>query len=263
MSSPWQASLVLHYDNVREKTRLAHCVVQAPLKVQRSFYEPGSGRCQTMLLHTGGGMVGGDRLSYGIELGEGSEVMLTTASAGKIYRSSGSWSQQQVTLRLGHHTSVEWFPQETILFEAARYDQAFRIDLAVTAQFKGWEIMRLGRTARGETFARGQWRSRWEVWQGGQLIWAERQQVIGSPSLRQCPNALGGYPLLGTYLNLSHPFTPDHLSRVREITQPLLERRSAQVGFTLTATQGLVGRYRGSSSDQAKDIFTAVSQLDP
>lgn len=259
--SPWQATLNLRYDRVPAKTRLAHCLVQAPLKVQRPFYESGSAQCQTMLLHTGGGMVGGDRLIYDIELGTNSDVLLTTASAGKIYRSQGTWSQQTVGLRLGENASVDWFPQETILFEAARYGQTFRIDLDPTAQFKGWEIMRLGRTAKGETFADGHWRSQWEVWQSGQLIWAERQQVIGTPNLRNYANALGGYPILATYLDLSRPFTPDLLTLVRDITNPLIQRRSEQVGFSLTATNGLIGRYRGTSSQQAKAIFTALRQL--
>jgi urease accessory protein len=204
-------------------------------------------------------MVGGDRLRYEITLAANSDVLLTTASAGKIYRSPGQWSQQQVNLQLGPNAAVGWFPQETILFEAAQYDQAFQITLASTARFKGWEIMRLGRTARGETFAQGQWRSRWEVWQAGELIWAERQQLRGSPLLRNCPNALGGYPILGTYLDLSRRFDPDLLTLVRETVQPMIAGRSAQVGFTLTATQGLLGRYRGPSSEQAKAIFSAIN----
>jgi urease accessory protein len=208
-------------------------------------------------------MVGGDRLIYNIDLADHSEVVITTASAGKVYRSQGPWSQQQVKLRLGAKATVEWKPQETILFEAALYDQAFHIDLDPTARFKGWEIMRLGRTARGETFTNGHWRSRWEVWQGEQLIWAERQQTIGSPSLRQCANTLGGYPVLGTYLDLSRPFTPESLNFVREITQPLIQWQSEQVGFSLTATQGLIGRYRGLSSQQAKVIFSTISRLEP
>jgi len=205
-------------------------------------------------------MVGGDRLIYDIQLDAQSDVVLTTASAGKIYRSQGPWSQQTVNLRLGQNASVGWFPEATILFEAAHYDQTFHLDLDPTAQFQGWEITRLGRTARGETFATGHWRSRWDVWQGGQLIWAERQQAIGSPHLQACANALGGYPILGTYLDLSRTFNPALLTLVREITYPLIQRRSAQVGFTLTATNGLIGRYRGASSQQAKDIFSAVSQ---
>lgn len=261
--SPWQATLTLGYDWDVQKTRLAHCLVQAPLKVQRSFYAPGSGQCQTMLLHTGGGMVGGDRLKYDITLADHSDVVLTTASAGKIYRSQGPWSQQTVNLRLGPGTALGWFPEETILFEAAQYNQAFQIDLDPTAQFQGWEITRLGRTARGEAFARGHWRSRWDVWQGGQLIWGERQQAIGSPQLRDSPNALGGHPILGTYLNLTGTFTPELLTLVRDITHPLVEWRSEQVGFSLTATSGLIGRYRGPSSQRAKAIFGALRHLDP
>lgn len=259
--APWQATLTLRYDRSTDRTRLSHCAVQAPLKVQRSFYEPGSSQCQTLLLHTGGGMVAGDRLIYDIGLGPNSDVGLSTASAGKIYRSQGQWSEQIVNLRVDSGAMVSWFPQETIVFNAAQYHQTFQVDLAADAQFKGWEIIRFGRTARQEAFTHGHWRSRWEIWQAGHLIWTERQQVIGSPDLIHSPNGLGGWPVIATYLDLSQSFDPAFLTLARTAIAPLIAPSSVSVGLSLTATNGLIGRYRGDSSQQAKAIFTALRQL--
>lgn len=260
-SAPWQATLQLRYDRDGHRTRMAKCLVQAPLKVQRSFYPDNTGQCQTMLLHTGGGMVGGDRLTYDIVLDAHSNVCLTSASAGKIYRSLQPWSEQIVNLKLESGASVVWCPQETIIFNKARYQQNFRVDLAADASFKGWEIVRLGRTARGEKFTQGYWRSSWEIWQREKLIWGERQQLIGSDELQSSLNALGGYPCVATYIDLSQTFTPDFLDQARNIINPLVERRSGQWGLSLTCTQGLVARYRGGSTQQAKNIFERLSQL--
>lgn len=260
-SAPWQATLQLRYDRDGERTRMAQCLVQAPLKVQRSFYPDATGQCQTMLLHTGGGMVGGDRLTYDIVLDAHSDVCLTSASAGKIYRSLEPWSEQTVNLKLESRASLVWCPQETIIFDQARYRQNFQIDLADDASFKGWEIVRFGRTARGEKFTQGHWRSSWEIWQGQKLIWGERQQLMGSDEVQTSPNALGGYPCVGTYIDLSQTFSPDFLERARNIINPLVDRRSGQLGLSLTCTQGLIARYRGSSTQQAKSIFERLSQL--
>lgn len=242
---------------------MVECLVQAPLKVQRSFYPDNTGQCQTMLLHTGGGMVGGDRLGYEIILEAQSDVCFTSASAGKIYRSVGPWSEQRVNLELETGASVLWCPQETIIFDQARYQQNFCIQLQEQAQFKGWEIVRLGRTARGEKFTQGHWRSRWEVWQGDKLIWGERQQLIGSEQLHTSPNALGGFACLGTYVDLSLSFDQNLVNQARELIKPRIHSsgRSPQWGLSMTATQGLIARYRGDSTQEAKDIFTQLSQL--
>jgi urease accessory protein len=206
-------------------------------------------------------MVGGDRLIYDISLDAHSDVALTSASAGKIYRSLGPWSEQTVSLKLESGASVLWCPQETIIFDQARYQQSFQIHLAADAKFKGWEIVRLGRTARGEKFIRGHWRSSWEIWQEKKLIWGERQQLIGSDHLQSNPNGLGGHACVGTYLDLGHTFTQDLLEQARNITNPMVDRQSGQLGLSLTATQGLIARYRGNSTQKAKSIFEQLSLL--
>ncbi|MBE9241332.1 urease accessory protein UreD [Synechocystis salina LEGE 00031] len=258
-SAPWQANLWLRYDRPGHRTRMVECLVQAPLKVQRSFYPDNTGQCQTMLLHTGGGMVGGDRLGYDVVLEAQSDVCFTSASAGKIYRSLGPWSEQRVNLEVGVDASVLWCPQETIIFDQARYQQNFSIRLQEQARFKGWEIVRLGRTARGEKFTQGHWRSSWEIWQGERLIWGERQQLIGAEQLYESPNALAGFTCLGTYVDLSRSFDQNLVNQAREMING--QGQSPQFGLSLTATQGLIARYRGDSTQEAKNIFTQLSQF--
>ncbi|MFP4412959.1 MAG: urease accessory protein UreD, partial [Coleofasciculus sp.] len=57
----WQGSLELVYADDQSKTRLVRDRITSPLKVQRPFYPEGQGVCHTVVLHTAGGIVGGDR----------------------------------------------------------------------------------------------------------------------------------------------------------------------------------------------------------
>ncbi|HEY9831932.1 MAG TPA: hypothetical protein V6D26_15215, partial [Stenomitos sp.] len=66
--SGWHGSLQLAYAHDHKGTQLTHAQGQAPLKVQRSFYPEGSAVCHSVVLHTAGGMVGGDSLSQSIHL---------------------------------------------------------------------------------------------------------------------------------------------------------------------------------------------------
>ena len=254
-SKNWEATLQLryHYDSAQAATRLQHCLVAAPLKVQRALYRSDSPQCQTILLHTAGGMVSGDRLEYEIQLEPQSQVYLTTATAGKIYRGLERWSQQAVRLTVETGAQVTWLPEPTILFEQAQYQQAFTIDLGPDTQFKGGEIIRLGRTARGETFQQGHWRSQWKIRQNHQLIWAEQQQIIGSPQLWDDYNGLHHQPILATYLEVGAVTSPERLNTVRQSAAAMIHQ--GEWGVTATATQGLLLRYRGSSTQEIQQLL--------
>jgi urease accessory protein len=87
--SNWHGHLELVYSRVGQGTQMIHSHMQAPLKVQRSLYPEGDTICHTIMLHTAGGIVGGDRLSVNIELQPQAQVLITTAAANKIYRTNG------------------------------------------------------------------------------------------------------------------------------------------------------------------------------
>ncbi len=59
-SNNWHGSLNLVYAQQQGKTQIIHSQMKAPLKVQRPFYPEGA-VCHSIVLHTAGGIVGGDR----------------------------------------------------------------------------------------------------------------------------------------------------------------------------------------------------------
>ncbi|QYO68883.1 urease accessory protein UreD [Leptolyngbya sp. 7M] len=178
----WRGSLSLEFERRDSKTILSRSRVQAPLKGQRPFYPEGDSICHSVMLHTAGGIVGGDQLAVQVQVEPKSHALLTTAAATKVYRSNGLEAQQTTQIRVASGACLEWLPQETIVFDGARYRQQLRVDLADQANWLGWEITRLGRSARGERFATGEWRSRTEVWQNQRLIWIDPQWVASGAS---------------------------------------------------------------------------------
>ncbi|MEO8892983.1 MAG: urease accessory protein UreD, partial [Coleofasciculaceae cyanobacterium] len=90
----WHGRLNLVYANRDGATQIIHNQMQAPLKVQRPFYPEGKEVCHSVVLHTAGGVVGGDRLSLNFHLQPNAKALITSAAAGKIYRSSGQLAQQ-------------------------------------------------------------------------------------------------------------------------------------------------------------------------
>ena len=133
-----------------------------------------------MFVNTAGGIAGGDRFAVDIAAGEGTRLTLTTAAAEKIYRSNGPdlaarhRAEGRSTARTLH-----WLPQETILFDQARVERRFEIDLAEGASLLLAEIVVFGRAAMGERMLSGSFVDRWRLRRGGRLIFAETMRLDG------------------------------------------------------------------------------------
>ncbi len=256
--SHWQGSLNLVYTRQGEATQVSYAYAVAPLKIQRPFYPEGDAVCHSALLHTAGGVVGGDRLSLSLHLQPQTAVVLTTAASSKLYRSAGDQADQTMQATLASGSVLEWLPQPTIVFDGALYCQHTQIHLASKAIWLGWDIVRFGRSARGEQFHQGYWRSVTEVWQEGQPLWIDRQQLVGGSPLLTCSNGLGERSVIGTLALLGYPLDVECMAQVRSLPQPTSP--NSETGATRLQS-GLLCRYRGNSSIEAHQWFTAIWNL--
>jgi urease accessory protein len=210
-----------------------------------------------VLVHTAGGLVGGDGLEVQLAAAPQAQVLVTTAAASKVYGSSAEApSSQTVEITLASDSCLEWMPQETIVFNQAHYQQQLRVTLAPGAIWGGWEITRFGRSARGETFECGHWRSQLEVWQNGQPLWCDRQQLVGGSPPLHSPNGLAGHPVVGSFALLGYSLDQAQVEVLRQLWP---QDQPGDVGVTRLQA-GLICRYRGPSSQAARRWFVAVWQ---
>lgn len=256
--SSWQGQLRLTYARQGNQTQIIDALAQAPLKVQRPFYPEGPEVCHSVVLHTAGGMVGGDRLQIDLRLQPHTHALLTTAAATKIYRSNGLESTQTLQIHIAAGGILEWLPQDTIVFDQALYRQDVRVDLEPGAHWLGWEITRFGRSARGEKFVQGNWRSHTEVWQNQQPLWIDRQWLPGNSDCFHSPHGLAGCPVTGSFAWVGHTVEPDLVAEARSVWQG--DCSFGEIGVT-RLQQGLLCRYRGTSTLEARHWFMAVWQL--
>ncbi len=257
-AASWQGRLNLIYGKNDHQTQVKQSYHQSPLNLQRPFYPEGP-VCHSVVMHTAGGMVGGDRLSINVELQPQAHALLTTTAAGKIYRSNGYDAQQTIQCQLAPGAVLEWLPLETIVFDQARFRQILQVKLSPGATYGGWEITRLGRSARGEQFKRGDWRSHTEIWQQGKPLWIDRQWLPGQPEIWQSPHGLAGQPVVGSFLWVGQAITPSIVQAARDLWQAVAPT-PAEVGVTRLQL-GLICRYRGSSSQAARQWFIQVWNL--
>ncbi|MCQ0970264.1 urease accessory protein UreD [Paracoccus sp. TK19116] len=105
---------------------------------------------EIVFLNTSGGLTAGDRLDYGVTVCAGMPVQATTQTAERAYRADGEAAQVQVRMTVGKGASLDWLPQETILFQGAALERVTEVDLDDDAHFLGVETIVLGRAAMGE-----------------------------------------------------------------------------------------------------------------
>lgn len=254
----WQGKASITFRRQGDRT-VPQVQTQAPLKVQRPFYPEGPRICQSVLLHTAGGMVGSDRLTYDLHLMEHAHALVTTAAAAKIYGDHPQPAQVSGRLRVEAGACLEWLPQEAIVFEGAQYHQHWRVDIAAGGHWLGWDVLRLGRTARGETFQRGEVRSRFEVWYDGKLIWVDPQRLVGSEALWRSPHALKECPVIATMAWIGSLPKAELVQAARTAWEAFPNPRG-EVGVT-RLQQGLLCRYRGQSTDEVRRWFVRVWEL--
>ncbi|HEY9145108.1 MAG TPA: urease accessory protein UreD [Thiobacillus sp.] len=257
LPSTWHARLALGFQRRGAATILARREHVGPLRVQKPLYPEGEAVCHAIVLHPPSGIAGGDELEIGVTVGQGAHALLTTPGAGKWYRSTGAWASQRLSFTVGTHATLEWLPQETIVFDAARAAMSSHIDLDAEARFIGMDVLCLGRRASGEGFGNGALHLATRVRRAGQPVWLERGRLEGGSGLLDSPAGLAGFSVSGTLLAVAPHIEPGLLAACRAV--PALES-GARHGLTQLPDL-LVARYLGHSSEAARHWFFALWQV--
>jgi urease accessory protein len=194
----WEAALEIGFVAMGGATILLRHGQRGPLAVQRPFSPEGREVSHVTLLHPPGGLVGGDRLRIGVEVGPGAHAVITTPAATKHYRSAGPTARQELRLVVAGGGTLEWLPHETILFDGAVSELHTRVELGAGASFIGIDLICFGLPARNERFTRGRCRQRVELWRGDRPLLIERGDFDGDAPVHGARWGLGGAPIMGT-----------------------------------------------------------------
>lgn len=218
---------------------------------------PKSGNiCEAVIVNTAGGIVGGDRARLSFEAGHGAQVALTTQSAEKIYRTDGPPAHVETALTLEAGATLEWLPQETILFDRAGFARTLDVDMADDARLLLCESVVFGRLAMGEACASGAFRDRWRVRRDGKLVFAEDVRLEAPAALLDRPAIGAGARAQATLLFVA----PEAESRLDDC-RAALANAACDAGASAFAGL-LVARLVSPSPDVLRaTILTLISRL--
>ncbi len=210
-----------------------------------------------VIVNTGGGMVGGDRVQVSVSAEAGTQAVITSQSAERVYRALDS-NDTQVDMRLtvAEGASLAWLPQGTILFDRARLTRQLHVDLAPDARFVAGEMLVFGRTASGETMTAGALRDHWRITRGEQLIYADSIRIDGDIDAHLMRPGIAGGDCVAGVLVAVLPGAADLLGPVRISLENSACRVAASTWDDMLIVRGMADRL-----EPLAQVFARVAPL--
>jgi urease accessory protein len=224
------------------RTALNELYQQTPCRVM--FPEPEDGDPPlAVLLTTSGGLTGGDDIRIAVSVEDGAAVVVSTQAAEKIYRSLGPDVTIEVVLDIAGDARLEYYPQETILFDGARLRRRTEANIAAGGNFAAAEMLVFGRQARGERMTRGHVLDGWRVRHDGRLAWVDWLALEDDIAATLAhPFAFDGAAAIATALHVGG-----------DVTQLLPMARDLAGGAATIVNGVLIARIFGPSPHDVRD----------
>ena len=181
-------------------------------------------------LNTSGGVASGDRLTAAFAVGPGARAVVSAQAAERYYRAPAGGLPSFVRTRIdvAEGGSLDWLPQETILFDNCALDRRLEINLAPDAWFLGVESLVFGRAAMGERVEQAWLRDAIHVRRDGRWLLHETVRMDGPVSaMLGRPAVAAGARAVSTLLHVA-PDAEAFLTPVREV----LEEYGAETGVS-------------------------------
>jgi urease accessory protein len=234
------------------RTSVADLLERDGYKVR--FPRQRSEEAEAVIINTGGGLAGGDHVRQHIAVGDGGRATVSTQSSERVYRALGdSETCVDVRLSIGAGATLNWLPQETILYDRSRLRRSIEVDMGPGARALVAETIVFGRTTMGETVRDGLLTDRWRIRSEGRLVFAENVLLDGeiAEKLAATPIAQGAH-VVSTLLAIRAD-AADMLAPVRAA----LDGADCETGATAWGPR-LAVRTLGRSSESVRRLLARL-----
>jgi urease accessory protein len=211
------------------------------------FPRPENGAWMTAVtLNSSGGVAQGDSLDVEIGAGPGACLTVAAQAAERFYRAplgDNSPAVLRTVLSVGPGASLEWLPQETILFDGCVARRRLEVELHRDSRFLGVETLVFGRAAMGERLRSASWRDVVAVRRAGRLILHDAIRLEGAASDRLARPALAAGARAVATIVYAGSDAAERLDALREALAPFQAGASAFDGLLVARVVAADGAY--------------------
>jgi urease accessory protein len=238
---------------------------EGALRVLRPHYLDESRQVCYVLVNPGGAYLGADLFLLDVEVGDGADLLLTTQSATKVYRTPGSFAEQRMTLRLGEGARMELMPDQLIAYREASYRQNTHITVRPASSLVMAEVITPGWSPDGASFKYEELRLRNEIHveaDGGTELLA-LDNLLVRPPLNDVTGLgfMEGFSHLGSLMVVDARVNQALADELHALTAGHKAHAGISLTRTVAGTTGLVLRALSNSTGELNGLLGACTAL--
>ncbi|MFW0774319.1 urease accessory protein UreD [Paenarthrobacter nitroguajacolicus] len=238
---------------------------EGALRVLRPHYLDESGQVCYVMVNPGGAYLGADLFVVEVEVETGADVLLTTQSATKIYRTPGSFAEQRMNIKLGEGSRLELMPDQLIAYREASYRQNSRISLHPASSLVMAEVITPGWSPDGASFKYEEVRLRNEIWMetgdGAKLLALDN--LLIRPPLTDVSGMgfMEGFSHLGSLVVVDSRVGQGLADELDLIAREFEAHTGVSLTATIAGSAGLVLRSLSNSTEELNNLLGACTGL--
>ncbi len=256
----WLANLILNFSEKNGRSYLAKKQHSGPLVIQKTLYPEGESICHGIIIHPPGGVAGGDELILNVSMQSNASALLTTPGAGKWYKANGATASQHLQFDLTDQSSLEWLPQENILFDGSIVNFSADIQLGIDAKYAGWEILCFGRQAKGETWQTGKLKQKLVIKRVDKTIWQESAHLQANDRFFHSKIGLSSNVVSASFVIAAGVVPAELFAQCQQFEIDNASDSTAKFGVS-ALPEVFSARYIGMSAQSARHYFEGLWQL--
>ena len=272
IKTSWEGNCFLNFYNNKSSSGNVNKTIfksrsTSPYKLLKSTHDQ-EGRCILPILHTAGGLVGGDLLEFEANVEKNSKFLLTTSSAQKVYGSigrskinpDGIYSRQKKFITILDNSHLEYLPQETIIYANGLYAQEFKVHISNDSSFLYSDLIRLGRSSAGESIESGVFRSKLEILRNNDSYydWEFVDQIELSKLSYEAKSGMDYMPVFGSLIWICEKdFSKSKISNLVKNIKMIFKESKNNLSIGILEN-GISIRFLGRSSQDARKCFFCI-----
>ena len=249
----WTGYLQLDVEKKRKRTIGENIYFYGALKLMSPFYLQNDAQACYYIMNPGGGYVNGDRYKMEINLSNEAELLLTTQSATKIYKTPTKPVIQDIHITLKDGSLLEYLPDPTIGYKNSKYKQHIVVHMEKGTYFIFTDMITSGWDPEGTTFSYDMLDLKTEVYLDNEMVVFDHIKL--EP---ECQNISGigfleGYTHFGTMLVIGEKANDDFLLQLYGVLESY--DLKCKLGLSMLSVPGFTLRVLASSTQEIEKVF--------
>lgn len=251
--------LQLEVEKKREKTIAEDMYFYGAFKLMSPFYLQNDAQACFYIMNPGGGYVDGDRYRMDIDLSKEAELLLTTQSATKIYRTPKEPVLQEINITLKEGSLLEYIPDPIIGYKNSRYKQRTKVNMEKGTCFIATDIITSGWDPEGTLFSFDLLDLKTEVYLDERLAVLDHVRIEPSSQDVKDIGFFEGHSHLGTMLVIGEKADSEFLLKLNEMLET--HDLKCRYGLSMLSVQGFTLRVLGSSTQEIERVFNFCHEV--